>query len=69
MVNNIDKRTSFKYLCECGQDILPAKDLEECLFISRSYGPCSIFKLNNGTFAKYEYECDLFIDDALKGGA
>lgn len=68
MVNNIDKRTSFKYMCEVGSNLIPAKDLEECLYIARSYGPCAVFKLSGGVFSKYNYICDLFIDECLKGG-
>ena len=68
MVNEIDKRTSFKYLCDVGQDLIPAKDLEECVFVARSYGPCSVFKLTQHGFSKYSYVCDIWIDTALKGG-
>lgn len=68
MVNEIDKRTAFKYMCEIGSELIPAKDLEECLLIAKSYGPCSVFKLSGHVVSKYSYVCDLFIDKALKGG-
>lgn len=67
MVNTVDKRTSFKYLCEVGSSIIPASDLNECLFIAKSYGPCAVYQMRDYPLPdKYLYICDLFIDEALK---
>ena len=69
MTNQIDKRTSFKYLCECGSKIVPVKDMDEAVYVARSYDSCAIYRLKTFPIPDaYEYVCDLFVDKSLRGG-
>lgn len=70
MSNEIDKRTKYQYICEVGSRLIPAKDLTECIFISKSHGPCAVYELDKRQWADgYNYVTDIFCDEALsKGG-